>query len=156
MKIIYFSVNNFGCLTGGIKNNTVKFDGSNTIFLFGQNNAGKSSFLRAYDIIFNDHKILQSDFHKQDVKNVIEMVIEVELTQEEIDEFGDKKQNALNKYFYGTDNNRLTFKKIWEQADKKATNNLTLKKDKTGYDDIGYAGIGEHNFLKINFQFLFL
>ena len=47
MKIINFSVNNYCGINGGLHNNTINFDGSNTIFLLGQNNVGKSSFLKS-------------------------------------------------------------------------------------------------------------
>ena len=49
MKIISFGVNNFRGIAGGIQNNTIEFNNSNTIFLLGQNNVGKSSFLKAYE-----------------------------------------------------------------------------------------------------------
>lgn len=54
MKLIKFGVNNFRALSGGVENNQINFDGSNTIFIFGQNNVGKSTFLLAYDFFFND------------------------------------------------------------------------------------------------------
>ncbi|WP_081203065.1 AAA family ATPase [Niastella yeongjuensis] len=52
MRLINFSVNNFRAISGGLNNNQINFDGSNTIFIFGQNNVGKSTFLAAYDFFF--------------------------------------------------------------------------------------------------------
>lgn len=49
MKIAYFSINNFRGLSGGLENNTVNFLDTNTLFIYGQNNVGKSTILRAYD-----------------------------------------------------------------------------------------------------------
>ncbi len=45
MKIISFAINNFRGITGGFENNRINFSNSNTVFIFGQNNVGKSTFL---------------------------------------------------------------------------------------------------------------
>lgn len=147
MKIIKFGVNNFGCITGGIVGNTIDFENSNTIFIFGQNNSGKSTFLRAYEYFFEDKNPLLDDFYKQNLSNQIEILIELELSEEEKGQLRDKRQNAEDKYFYGDGANRLSFKKIWS-SERGRSNNLTMKKDSSGFDDVGYAGVGEHNVFK--------
>lgn len=48
MKISFFSVNNFRAISGGLDNNKIIFKDTNTLFIYGANNAGKSTFLKAY------------------------------------------------------------------------------------------------------------
>lgn len=45
MKILQFGVNNFRGISGGLLNNLIDFTNTNTIFLFGQNNVGKSGLI---------------------------------------------------------------------------------------------------------------
>ncbi len=54
MIIKSLAVDNFRGVTGGVDNNKIRFDDKNAIFLFGQNNVGKSSFLRAYKAFHDD------------------------------------------------------------------------------------------------------
>lgn len=77
MRILKFGVNNFRAISGGLENNQINFDGSNTIFIFGQNNVGKSTFLAAYDFFFNDKSPVQDDFYKKDPANTIEFELEL-------------------------------------------------------------------------------
>ncbi len=147
MKIINFGVNNYRCISGGTEQNTVNFEDSNTIFIFGQNNTGKSSFLNAYVLFYEDQKVQKTDFFNEEEGNTIEIIIEVELSEEEKQQLKEKRGNAEKKYFYGDNHNQLTFKKVWGRIGA-ATNNLTLLKDKSGFDDIGYAGVGEHKVFK--------
>ncbi|QEC41560.1 ATP-dependent nuclease [Pseudobacter ginsenosidimutans] len=83
MKLIKFGVNNFRAISGGLENNQINFRGSNTIFIFGQNNVGKSTFLAAYDFFFNDKVPSLNDFHKRDENGVLEF--EIELGVDEVD-----------------------------------------------------------------------
>jgi predicted ATP-dependent endonuclease of OLD family len=148
MKIINFSVNNYKGINGGLSKNTINFEGSNTIFILGQNNAGKSSILKAYEVFYEDKKLDIDYFFKKNTTNNIEMILEVELTTQEIDEFEDKKDNAIEKYFYGENSNRLKLKKIWDKEDV-ASKNLTLLNTTGGdFETVGYAGVGAHNFFK--------
>ncbi|MFV5049920.1 AAA family ATPase [Klebsiella quasipneumoniae] len=48
MKISFFGVDNFRTISGGIENNKIIFKDTNTLFIYGANNAGKSTFLKAY------------------------------------------------------------------------------------------------------------
>ncbi|WP_374462335.1 AAA family ATPase [Chryseobacterium sp.] len=66
MKIISFGVNNFRGISGGIEKNTIEFNNSNTIFLLGQNNVGKSSFLKAYDFFYRNSSPILEDIHRMD------------------------------------------------------------------------------------------
>lgn len=83
MKIVKFAANNFRALTGGLESNQINFDGSNTIFIFGQNNVGKSTFLYAYLFLVKDQTPGADDFYKRTPDSQLE--IEVELGVDEID-----------------------------------------------------------------------
>ena len=62
MKLQKLIVKNFRGLKG--ENNVIDFSKSNIIFLIGQNNVGKSSFLRAYEFFVNSsQKASLSDFY---------------------------------------------------------------------------------------------
>jgi putative ATP-dependent endonuclease of OLD family len=147
MKIINFSINNYRCISGGLVKNTINFDDSNTIFLFGQNNTGKSSFLRGYKLFYDDSKVDKNDFFKLDEHNAIEIEIEVELTSEDKDQLKVKKLHAEAKYFYGKGNNILKLKKVWTAIDT-SSNNFTYLPEENKFVDIGFAGVGEHNVFK--------
>ncbi|HIF9235908.1 TPA: AAA family ATPase, partial [Photobacterium damselae] len=72
MKIKSLKVISFRNING--ENNVLEFDDSDIIFIFGQNNVGKSTFLRAYEyFITPKKKSALSDFHKFDEENTIEM-----------------------------------------------------------------------------------
>lgn len=61
MKLIDITINNFRSING--ENIKLSLDGSDIIFVFGQNNAGKSSLLSAYEyLITPKQKALLSDF----------------------------------------------------------------------------------------------
>ena len=51
MKLQKITIKNFRGLKG--ENNTIDFSNSNIIFLIGQNNVGKSTYLRAYEFFVN-------------------------------------------------------------------------------------------------------
>lgn len=72
MKLVKFKVKNFRGLKG--EHNEILFKKSDIIFLIGQNNTGKSTFLRAYEFFTSSkQKASLDDFYNQDVTNVIEM-----------------------------------------------------------------------------------
>jgi putative ATP-dependent endonuclease of OLD family len=104
MRIIKFGVTNYRCISGGLEQNTIKFDGSNTIFIIGQNNAGKSSILNAYKLFYNDETPKNTDFYRIDSSSIIIIEIEVEFNLDEKEGFGAKKDQA-EKYFYGSGKN---------------------------------------------------
>lgn len=51
MKLQRITIKNFRGLKGD--SNTIDFSNSNIIFLIGQNNVGKSTYLRAYEFFVN-------------------------------------------------------------------------------------------------------
>lgn len=72
MKLAKFKVQNFRGLKG--EHNEIQFKKSDIIFLIGQNNTGKSTFLRAYEFFTNSkQKATLDDFYNQDITNTIKM-----------------------------------------------------------------------------------
>jgi len=83
MKLIEMRIRNFRALGGD--RNILRFDDSNVIFLIGQNNVGKSSFLRAFEFVTNSkQKAIVSECFKYDASIPIE--IEADFQQESGDE----------------------------------------------------------------------
>jgi AAA15 family ATPase/GTPase len=73
MKLLKLRIQNFRGLKG--ENNVIDFTNSNIIFLIGQNNVGKSTYLRAYEFFTNSsQKAVVEDFynHNQNDPIVIE------------------------------------------------------------------------------------
>ena len=62
MKITFFAVNNFRGISGGLDINKIIFKDTNTLFIYGQNNAGKSSFLKAYEFFIMMRNLLMMIF----------------------------------------------------------------------------------------------
>ncbi len=72
MKLQQLVIKNFRGLKGN--NNILDFSKSNIIFLIGQNNAGKSSFLRAYEFYVNSNQAATiTDFNNHDENIPIEI-----------------------------------------------------------------------------------
>jgi putative ATP-dependent endonuclease of the OLD family len=79
MKINFFAVNNFRGLSGGLDRNKIVFKDTNTLFIFGQNNTGKSTFLQAYLFFYEDKTPQNEDYYRQEKSNTISFEIEVKL-----------------------------------------------------------------------------
>jgi len=72
MKLLKLIIKNFRGLKG--ENNIIDFSKSDIIFLIGQNNVGKSTYLRAYEFFVNSKQIaLQTDFYNYDTNCPIVM-----------------------------------------------------------------------------------
>jgi predicted ATP-dependent endonuclease of OLD family len=70
MKLQKITIKNFRGLKG--ENNTIDFSNSNIIFLIGQNNVGKSTYLRAYEFFVNpSQSAVKEDFYNYDISNPI-------------------------------------------------------------------------------------
>ena len=83
MKLEKLKINNFRGIKGD--NNEIDFSNSNIIFLIGQNNVGKSTFLRAYEFFTNpNQKALKEDFYNYSDNDPI--IIEGWFTLEDNDE----------------------------------------------------------------------
>jgi len=83
MKLARLKINNFRGLKG--ENNEIDFTNSNIIFLIGQNNVGKSTYLRAYEFFTQSKQTaLIEDFYDHNPKNTI--IIEGWFIKEDDDE----------------------------------------------------------------------
>lgn len=98
MRIIKFAVNNFRAISGGLENNQINFEDSNTIFIFGQNNVGKSTFLAAYDFFFKDKSPNKDDFYKKDSANAIEFELELGVDEIDLAYIMEKQEKSLNHF----------------------------------------------------------
>ncbi|WP_249027417.1 AAA family ATPase [Vibrio rotiferianus] len=137
MKIKSLKVMSFRNING--KNNILDFNDSDIIFIFGQNNVGKSTFLHAYEyFVTSKKKCVLSDFHNFDESNIIEM--EMVFIKEEGDSVVfDKK--GLSRWV--SSENEIKFKKTWSQAGKegkKETFDPAIGK----YVDNGFGGFDAH------------
>ncbi|MBY4888841.1 AAA family ATPase [Pantoea sp. DY-15] len=148
MKISFFGVNNFRAISGGIKNNKIIFKDTNTLFIYGANNAGKSTFLKAYMFFFTNEKPTQDDFHKRDDKNSIEFELEVQLDdldKERIELKAPKQKESYKKYL---NDDCIRIKKVWSKDGAKIEDkNYTFNFDKGEageYEEVGYATVGLH------------
>jgi putative ATP-dependent endonuclease of OLD family len=121
MKLQKLIIINFRGLKGN--QNVIDFSNSNIIFLIGENNVGKSSFLRAYEFfVYSSQKASETDFFNYDQSNHIE--IEGVFLKEDDDDADEELQGSgkniepdwVNKW---VDSNKLVrVKKIWVQKDK--------------------------------------
>jgi predicted ATP-dependent endonuclease of OLD family len=119
MKLVKLKINNFRGLKG--ENNEIDFSNSNIIFLIGQNNVGKSTFLRAYEYLTAPKQVaLKEDFFDHNPDNVI--TIEGWFEKEENDEFDDelkaksKEPDWLTKWICS--DGFIKIKKEWKEIGK--------------------------------------
>lgn len=119
MKLHKLIIENFRGLKGN--QNIIEFCDSNIIFLIGQNNVGKSTFLRAYEFFVNSsQKANQEDFY--DYNTDFPIIIEGWFYKEEEDE-GDislqgtgktKEPDWVNKWV--DNNNIVKVRKRWSES----------------------------------------
>ena len=147
MTIVYLAVNNFRGLTGGLSSNRIEFKDSNTLFILGQNNTGKSTFLEAYDFFYSNSGPLKTDFYRQDQTTPIEFEIEVELDshdQDQIEKSAPKQKESYKKYL--SDANTIKLRNTWKGLGKTADNNsATWNPTESVWDMVGYASVGLHS-----------
>jgi len=142
MRIINFSVNNFRGISGGLKQNQIDFTNINTLYIFGQNNSGKSTFLMAYDFFYHDSKTSINDYYRKDQNNTIEFEIEVELDERDKSKIETAAPKASQSYkAYLMESQRLRLKTQWTNGKKVA---LSWDPDKNDFVEKGYASVGLH------------
>lgn len=149
MKLVYFAVNNFRCISGGLENNSIKFDDNNTTFIFGQNNVGKSSFLRAYESFYNG-KIVPDDFTfpvsegspVNDIEVEVWLHIDETVDKERIDALSNNKFDSLKAYL---DNGILKVKRVTSKASSISSKNTTYDPSISDWADKSYGSIGLDN-----------
>lgn len=146
MKIISFGVNNFRGIAGGLENNTIEFNNSNTIFLLGQNNVGKSSFLKAYQFFYKNTTPSVEDIYRMNAENIIEFELVLELDEYDFkkDAIANKKE-GLKKWL--NSKNYLKIKRIYKPKGGKKitfekTENLTWDYENEKWEEKNYGGIG--------------
>jgi len=138
MKLKELRISNFRGL-GGNKN-VINFDESNVIFLIGQNNVGKSSFLNAYQFfVLSKKKAKYEDFFNYDASNPIE--IEGDFISEEGDNDNtdfSTDPDWIDKWVQdGT--GVITIKKVWSEPEKEFEK---FTKNKDGeYVKNGFGGL---------------
>jgi len=145
MRLLSVGVNNYKGIQGDIKNNTIQFDTSSAIFIFGQNNVGKSTFLHAYEAFYDDN-VNPEDFtygSKNDI--IIELALKIieKEDRERIDlGTGNKFDNLKNKYLK---NDILKLRKTWKYSEGGKTSfNETYNIQDKKWEDTGYGGVGLH------------
>ena len=92
MKLIRLIISNFRGLKGS---NVIDFTNSNIIFLIGQNNIGKSSFLRAYEFFIDSRQVAKiDDFNNYDYSNpiIIEGIFELDKEDSDDPDLKEKKE----------------------------------------------------------------
>ena len=147
MRIISFAVNNFRSISGGLENNVIEFQDSNTIFLLGQNNVGKSSFLKAYDFFYNSTSPTIEDINKQDADKKIEFELNLKLDDFDFEKDAISKKSDNLKTWLNEDN-ILKIRRVFNAKDsgkkviiEKAQNFTWDFKDEIWIEK-NYGGIG--------------
>lgn len=127
MRLTEIRINNFRGLGG--TDNTINFENSNVIFLIGQNNVGKSSFLHAYEFFVNPkQKAAESDFFQYNTDTAIEIEADFirDIDDDENPDFAGEP-DWIAKWVQ-TKTGLITVKKVWAEADKTFTK-FTKKPD---------------------------
>jgi len=146
MKISNFSVNNYRGITGGLEKNRIDFDKIYTLFIFGQNNTGKSTFLRAYEFFYLDTIPTSLDFYRQSSNNNLQIEIEVELDDwdmQRIEEAAPKAKESYKSYLI--DNSRIRLRNEWSLEGKNPKKKaFTWSPNDNDFVEKGYASVGLH------------
>lgn len=147
MKISNFSVNNYRGITGGLERNRIDFNGIYTLFIFGQNNTGKSTFLRAYEFFYQGIDPKQLDFYRQANGSTLQIEIEVELDEwdmKRIEEAAPKAKDSYKKYLF--DGGHIRLRNEWVLDGKKISKKaLSWNPKDSKFVDKGYASVGLHS-----------
>lgn len=136
MKLLEISIKNFRSVSDiPVK---IKFDKSDIIFLFGPNNSGKSSILKAYEkLVTARSKCEISDFNGYNKLNPIEISGVFEYSDADEDNFGKK---GLSKWV--DQNNKIKIRKIWSAPEIEGQKQ-TYDPSKGEYVDDGFGGIDQ-------------
>lgn len=137
MKLLDITVNNFRSING--ENVKLSLEGSDIIFVFGQNNAGKSSLLSAYEYLISPkQKAILSDFLGFSEENPI--VILATFVKDEGDDaiFAEK---GFDKWV--DKDGKLKFRKTWKKADTEGQKE-TFDPAINEYVLNGFGGLEQH------------
>ncbi|MGN8072648.1 ATP-dependent nuclease [Mucilaginibacter sp. 22184] len=148
MRLINFCVDNFRAISGGLENNSINFDGSNTIFIFGQNNVGKSTFLAAYEFMFSDRSPMADDFYKRSGSKSMEFELTLGVDQYDLKYIQEKQEKKVASFKeYLAENSTIRIKRTFSLSSDK-TKLKVDKKDRTWnpksqkWDDNAFGSIG--------------
>lgn len=137
MKLSSISVKNFRALRGD--HATIRFDNSDIIFIFGQNNTGKSAVLDAYVyLVTPKQKAELSDFHGYDPK--VPIVIEATFLKEAGDDEPFAKK-GLAKWV--SPDGTIKFRKTWDAPDVEGKK-WTFDPEENDYVENGFGGLESH------------
>lgn len=139
MRLKKLQVKNYRGLKG--EDNIVEFDGVDIIFLIGQNNNGKSTFLQAYNMfIQSKHVATIEDFFNKDTSCPIEILAEFIVEDSDKDdsilEKGDP--NWIEKWV--DDDKCVKIMKKWEETGKSGKKMTFDPKNKREYIPGGFGG----------------
>jgi predicted ATP-dependent endonuclease of OLD family len=141
MKLAKLKIQNFRGLKG--ENNEIDFTNSNIIFLIGQNNVGKSTYLRAYEFFTNAKQIASiEDFYNHRLENPI--IIEGWFIKEDDDENNtdligiSREADWLTKWI--CKDNFIKIKKEWKNANK-VFDKFTFDPTTTNWVANGFGGM---------------
>ena len=117
MKLLKLKIQNFRCLKGD--KNIIDFSKSNILFLIGQNNVGKSTYLRAYEFfVASKQNATREDFYNYDVNTpiIIEGTFLKEANDDTNTDFTGTGKAAdpewINKWV-NANNNQIRIRKTW-------------------------------------------
>ena len=142
MKINFFAVNNFRGLSGGLERNKIVFKDTNTLFIFGQNNTGKSTFLQAYLFFYEDKKPQKEDYYRQDSSNIVSFEIEVNLDNFDLTKIDSAAPNQKKTFRDYLENDSILRLKTEHENKEQISSTWNPKTKK--WDKIGYGSIGLH------------
>ncbi len=144
MKLIKLIVENFRGINGVSE---ITFDNSNIIFLIGQNNIGKSTFLHAYEYFISAKKIAEKeDFYDFNTDNQI--VISAIFQKEEEDEEDiiltgtgrTAEPNWINNWVDRDNNNYIKIKKVWNNIGE-SFDKFTWNIEESDWTPNGFGGL---------------
>lgn len=132
MKLKSLTVKNFRGLRGG--DNKISFENSNLIFLIGNNNSGKSTFLHAYEFFLNSRGISNiNDFLDKDSSVPIEIIAEFKKEYREGIVYPDWVD------LWKDENDIITIKKVWSTPER-GYDKYTYKPSEERFVDGGFGG----------------
>lgn len=137
MKLLDITIKNFRSINGD--NVTLSLEGSDIIFVFGQNNAGKSSLLSAYEyLVTPKQKAVLSDFVGFRENSPVQ-ILATFIKDEGDEEVFAKK--GFDKWFDAE--NKIRFRKTWKNADEEGQKE-TFDPSTNEYVINGFGGLEQH------------
>lgn len=132
MKLKSLSIKNFRGLRG--EENKISFENSNLIFLIGNNNSGKSTFLHAYEFFLNSRAISNiDDFLDKNSSTPIEIIAEFKKEYREGIVYPDWVD------LWKDENDIIKIKKVWSESGK-TYDKYTYKPSEERFVEGGFGG----------------